>query len=280
MKSMVEIWNLTVMEIKRRFISIRFLLGIVITFCAVFLNHSALNDYLKRKEFKITALEMYPFTLYHTYFYLVLILIYVFFMCDVPFYHDGMDHEIIRTDWRNWLFARLLVIIGITAIWLLSIWFDIVAIHRGYIVWSNEWSTYVKMAARASGSGAYMIPSFDLCEFLSPIAAWITTFILNLFAYSLLSLAMMAVNIRFKGNFGIVCAVLFVGLRFLNRVVWSSEMLRILSPLDLIDLTYGGYRIARVAYAIVYLSVFSAILLLLNHTLLRKYGLQMKGQEG
>ena len=273
-----EVWNLSLLEAKRVISSVRFLIGLLITFCGIYLTQGDLGAYLGKKELSIGILELFPFTMSDPFMLMILLLIYTFMLCDVPFVHDGMDMEMIRTDWGRWLLSKVVTVIEITILWLIMIEASIVIMQAGNCEWNNEWSVFIKTAARTGGRGISQLNlsvSMDICQTGTPVQAFLISYALNLLFYVLLAVSMLTLNIMYKGRIGMVCAIVFEGIRYMNRAEWSSKFLRLLSPADLVNLCDGGIQAAKLFYSFGYLIALTGVLLCFCHSYLKKNGVSV-----
>lgn len=267
---MKEVWNLVRIEARRWLINVRLYLTLFLTFCALYLNQGGIPDYLKAKGIKVTAFELYAFTLSDPFFYLVLVLLYTFLICDIPFLHDGLEMELIRTDRKKWLFSRMIITGFITVLWLIFIELSILIIQSGFIEWKNEWSIFLKTAARTSGGdsmGINISLSIDTMLGASPMKIFLIGFIYNILFYSFLAVLILYFNILSGNHFGIIAAVFVVGFRFFNRVIWSSDFTKMISPADLMNICGREINAVNVMYTVSFFIFCSGVMisLILKH---------------
>lgn len=269
-KIMKEVWNLVRIEARRWLINVRFYLTLFLTFCALYLNQGGIPDYLKAKGIRVTAFELYAFTLSDPFFYLVLVLLYTFLICDIPFLHDGVEMELIRTDRKKWILSKMIITGFITILWLIFIELSILVIQSGFIEWKNEWSAFLKTAARASGGGSMGINislSIDTMLSASPVKVFLLGFAYNILFYNFLAVLMLYFNILSGKHIGIIAAVFVVGFRFFNRVIWPSDFMKLISPADLMNISGREINAVNIIYTVSFFLFCSGMIisLILKH---------------
>ncbi len=128
-----------------------------ITFLLLFmilrLGFGGARSYLVETGQSIQAVELFVFALSSPVLQTVCILGLLFLLGDAPFLKEGMSFLLIRTSRTRWLSGQLLSCVLISAIYLVGIALLFMLLFFGRIVFQNEWSAPIRLAAQTNMGG-------------------------------------------------------------------------------------------------------------------------------
>lgn len=272
---MGELFALIRSSLRRLFGKPRFYVALIITACSLAFIFRNVPGFLQENALHIQVFEPFILTTSNRLSQLLLVLSFLLLLGDVPFFHEGMEIVFLRTNKHRWLAAQILTVGAITLLWLIYIALFLTLFFVPRISFANEWSVYLKTAARLwygsnvvglSGVGAAM----RLLLSGSPYVLFAVCLLYGFLLFFFCGMWAVMLNLLSKRSYGSVLVVTFCALRFALYNLFSVPALEMVSPMNLLDMNSRGLTLANFIYTILFFVVQSLILWLLANRALHR----------
>lgn len=265
---MGELFALTRSSLRRLFGKPRLYVAIAITVCSLIFLFRDAPGFLQKNDLQIQVLEPFVLTTSNRLSQLLLVLSFLLLLGDAPFFHEGMEIVFLRTNKRRWLTAQIVAVGTVTLFWLLFIALFLMLFFVPRISFGNEWSVYLKTAARLwygsnvvglSGVGATM----QLVLSGSPYTLFAVCLLYDFLLFFYCGMWAVTLNLLTKRSYGSVLVVTFCALRFALYNLFSIPALEMVSPMNLLDMNSQSLTSANFVYTILFFLVQCLVLWLL-----------------
>lgn len=272
---MGELFALTRSSLRRLFGKPRFYVALAITVCSLIFIFRDVPGFLQENTLQIQVFEPFVLTISNRLSQLLLVLSFLLLLGDAPFFHEGMEIVFVRTNKRRWLAAQILTVGAVTLFWMLFIALFLMLFFVPRISFENEWSVYLKTAARLwygsnvvglSGVGAAM----QLMLSGSPYTLFAVCLLYSFLLFLYCGMWAVMLNLLTKRSYGSVLVVTFCALRFALYNLFSIPALEMVSPLNLLDMNSRSLTSANFIYTVLFFLVQSLVLWLLANRTLHK----------
>lgn len=252
--------------IKRMFTSPKPYIVFLLLFVIMQLGVGGARTYLAENNQTIHAVELFVFALSSPFLQTVCILGLLFLLGDAPFLKEGMSFLLIRTNRTCWLAGQILSCVLISAIYLVGIATLFMLLFFGQIMFQNEWSAPIRLAAQANIGGAVMkikvalFITMDVIKKGTPYGMFGRTIVNNLLLYSFLCLVVIFCNIKYTTGVSMFAAIAILGESLIQLYILPYKWLWYLCPCSVVRLADHPITTSGVIYTIMFLSTLCGVL--------------------
>lgn len=283
---MAELLTMSRICLRRLIGRARFFAAFVLTAVCVLLCFYKLPLYLDGHGMELQAAE--PFVMFFSSreTQLFLLLAFLLLAGDVPLRHDGMEYVVTRSTRRCWLLAQSCAVLVLTILWLCWIFLCTLVVFRGYVNYSRQFSSFLKLLARNNlnsvrlselGFEMGVYPSTNQLGTNGPWVRLGLTVLLELLLFGSVGLWCTALNLWTQRSYGCALTVLFWVFRFTLDLEPSLYPLTRFSPLSLTDLHTAELTPARLGCILLFFMAQICPLLFLSVRQIRRVDLTKAG---
>lgn len=240
---MGEILALTSVSLRRIVVRARFFIALVLSFCVVFFCCHGVPAFLQEQGMTVQAVELFPLLMSGHSTQLLLTLCFLLLVGDAPFFHEGMETVLVRTKKSRWLAAQILTMGILVLAWLLFLQLCLLLMTAGRVTWDNQWSVYIKTAARlwrsslATGLSGGMTTCMAVIQSATPYSLFFTALLYGFLLFFSFGMWGLMLNLWTRRSYGSAIVTAFFALRFALFNLLYIKPLLWLSPSNLVDIT-------------------------------------------
>lgn len=271
---MGEIWAIYKTDVRRQLENPRFYAALLLipVFMAAGLRELPLT--LHKYGMQVQACELFPFVTSDRIMQILLLISVLLLTGDAPFLHSGMETTVIRTDKEKWLKAQILFLFHTVIVGMAVLEGSLILVSMGQIRFDNAWSDYMILLSRLQTGGRNMgleigISMLPISEG-TPYVYFMIAYLYAVLLYGCMGMWGLVCNLLTGRNYGALLVMVFAAERFLLFNLTRSKLLEMMSPFNLVDLTYHGIQLPEFLYTAAFFGIQILGLYLAAEKILRK----------